>query len=143
MSRLPAAAIGTVALTMLGASCPALAEFKVCNQSLNLYNLAIGMGSATEFHTEGWWTLPANACISPIKGDLTSRYIYIYATNIYGDEALSGDWRMCVASKKFLITRPQGEAWNCWIRGYQEVKFKEIDTANAANWTVFIRESKE
>jgi uncharacterized membrane protein len=127
---------------LAAASLPALAEFKVCNQTLNLYNLALGFGGTGEFHTEGWWTLPANACVTPIKDRLKSRYIYVYATDIYGNEALSGEWNMCVSGKKFVIARPPGDAWNCWVRGYQQAGFKEIDTGNSQNWMVFIREPR-
>jgi uncharacterized membrane protein len=124
---------------------PTQAEFKVCNQTLNLYNIAIGKEINRSFHTEGWWTLPANNCVSPIKEDLDVlklRYVYIFATTIYGDDALTGDWPMCIDTRKFKIPKVPGEPWNCWIRGYQQAKFKEIDTGNAKSWTVFIRENQ-
>src|SRR4051812_16727498 len=61
----------------------AAAELKVCNQTLNLYNVAIGtVGEGGSFTTEGWWTLSANDCVSPIKDKLTSRYVYVFATSI-------------------------------------------------------------
>ena len=138
----------TITIALSAATCffdvdPAQAEFKVCNQTLNLYNLAIGVETAGEFHTEGWWTISANACVTLIKGTLNSRFVYVFATNIYGDDALSGEWDMCIDSRKFYILRIKGEAWNCWLRGYQQVKFKEVDTGKSASWTVFIREGQQ
>jgi len=140
------------AAALAGHSDAARAEFKVCNQTLNLYNIALGIekpgsspgtGKDRPFYTEGWWTLPANACVQLVKEDLTSRYVYLYAVNIYGDDSLSGSRKLCVGSKKFVIEHPPGELWNCWVRGYQEVGFKEIDTGGTArSWTVFIRENQ-
>lgn len=130
----------------------AQAEFKVCNQTLNLYNVAIGIekpnlaighDNKPIFYTEGWWTVPANACVSLVKEDLISRYVYLYATNIYGDDSLSGGRKLCIGSKKFLIAHPPPEAlWKCWERGYQKVGFKEVDTGSASSWTIFIRENQ-
>lgn len=129
----------------------ARSEFKVCNQTLNLYNvaigvekpaLAIGTNKSGMFYTEGWWTIPANACVQLMKEKLTSRYIYLYAVNIYGDDSLSGNKKLCVGSKRFLIPHPSGELPNCWVKRYQEAGFKEIDTGrDADSWTVFIREN--
>lgn len=129
----------------------ARAEFKVCNQTLNLYNVAIavkkpdltiGRDNTGVFYTEGWWTVPANACVQLVKEELTSRYVYLYATNIYGDDSLSGGEKLCIGSKKFVIAHPPGVLWNCWVRGYQQAGFKEIDTGSARSWTVFIRETQ-
>jgi uncharacterized membrane protein len=118
---------------------PSAAEFKVCNQTLSLYNIAIGTGSEGEYQTEGWWTLSANDCVSPIAEDLASRYVYVFATNIYGDDALSGSTSMCIDRRAhFTITGTD----NCWLRGYEEVRFKEVDTRSSTSWTVFIRENQ-
>jgi uncharacterized membrane protein len=139
-------------LAIIGQPRTALAEFRVCNQTLNLYNVAIGIekpgttvaiNNDRAFYTEGWWTLPANACVQLVKDDLISRYVYLYAVNINGDDSLSGSRKLCVGSKKFVIEHPPGELWNCWVRGYQEAGFKEIDTGGTArSWTVFIRENQ-
>ena len=139
MSRKFVYAILAAAAFEFMVAAPAVAEFKVCNQTLNLYNVAIGTEKSGDFQTEGWWTLSANACVSPIKEMLASRYVYVFATNIYGDDALTGEASMCISpDKQFVI---QGRT-NCWVRGFQEARFKEVDTHTADVWTVFIREGQ-
>ena len=120
----------------------AWAAFKVCNQSIALYNVAIGAEIDQKFNTEGWWTLPANSCVTPIKEDLTDlkiKYVYLYATTVTGESAFEGEWDMCVDTKRFKIPKIPGESWNCWVRGFQVAKFREIDTGDAKSWTVFVR----
>jgi uncharacterized membrane protein len=116
---------------------PAHAEFRVCNQTLNLYNVAIGRPVGGDlFETEGWWTLAANSCTSPIKEPLTWSFLYLYGTDIYGEPAIVGTTEMCVADKQFTIPDQK----DCWVRGYRQVRFLEVNTRNADSWTVFIRE---
>ena len=122
----------------------ARAAFKVCNQSVTLYNVAIGAQTGDTFRTEGWWTLPASTCVTSIKEDLDAlklRYVYVYATSATGDSAFEGNWDMCVDTKRFKIEKIQGQPWDCWVRGFVQAKFKEIDTGNTSSWTVFIRGS--
>ena len=127
---------------LLAATSGARAELKVCNQTLTLYNVAVGYFSGTRFYTEGWWTLPANACVRPIKEDLDNRFYYFFAMDLYGNDATEGDKALCAhVSKSFRIPTPIADLDRpaCWVRGYQQVKFKEIDTGgDAASWTVFV-----
>ena len=116
---------------------PASAEFRVCNQTLNLFNVAIGRPVGNNlFETEGWWTLAANSCTSPIKEPLEASYVYLYGTDIYGEPAIVGSTEMCVSDKQFTIPDQK----DCWVRGFRQVRFLEVDTKNATSWTVFIRE---
>jgi uncharacterized membrane protein len=120
------------------------AEFRVCNQTLNLVNIAVGAEFEQVFKTEGWWTVPANSCVSPIKDDLQERkirFVYVYLMGIEGQDLMKGDWDMCVRPEKFVFTKPPKEPWDCWVKGYQIARFTEIDTANSKNWTVFFREA--
>ncbi|WP_158554885.1 DUF1036 domain-containing protein [Methylovirgula sp. 4M-Z18] len=128
--------------TFLGQHGAAYAAFKVCNQSVSLYNVAIGAEINNKFSTEGWWILPANTCITPIHEDLSAlklRYVYIYATTATGESAFEGNWDMCVDTKRFKIEKDQNQPWDCWVRGFEQVKFKEIDTGDSNSWTIFIR----
>ena len=119
---------------------PALAEFKVCNQTLSLYNVAIGTEKEGTFQTEGWWTLSANECVSPITEDLASRDVYVFATNIYCDDAFNGEITMCLdRHKHFEITGTD----NCWLRGHEAARFKEVDTHSSNSWTIFIQETRD
>ena len=125
---------------------PAKAELKICNQSIALYNVAIGAIDNGKFYTEGWWALSANSCVTPIKEDLGAlklKYAYIYAITIAGDSAFEGNLPMCIANKRFKIEKVPHEPWNCWVRGFEEVKFHEVDTGDAGSWTVFIRDTTQ
>src|SRR5680860_709639 len=114
-------------LLLGGVTGPANAEFRVCNQTLNLFNVAIGRPVGNDlFETEGWWTLAANSCTSPIKEPLESSYVYLYGTDIYGEPAIVGSTDMCVAPRQFIITDHK----DCWVRGHQRVPFLEVDTRN-------------
>lgn len=133
-----------VLATLTVAPRPAHAEFRVCNQTLNLVNVAVGAQFGQAFRTEGWWTVPANACVSPIKDDLLGlriRFVYLYPMGIEGQDLMKGDWEMCIRPDKFVFTKQAGESWDCWVKGYQTARFTEIDTGNSKNWTVFFRDS--
>lgn len=127
-------------MLVTGGSAPAHADFKVCNQTLNLLNLAVGYEVGPDLYkTEGWWTLAANSCVALIKRPLESRYVYVYGTDIYGDEAVVGTTPMCINPKQVFVA---DDAENdCWLRGYEGVQFLEVDTRNASNWTMFIRDN--
>jgi uncharacterized membrane protein len=125
---------------------PAHAQFRVCNQTLNLFNIAVGAEFNGEFRTEGWWTVPANNCASPIKEDLHDlkiRFVYVYAMSMAGEDMLKGDWDMCIKPEKFVYKKPPSGDWDCWVKGYQQVRFVEVDTGNAKAWTVFFREGND
>ena len=131
------AGFGLASMLLAGMAATAHAEFRVCNQTLNLFNVAVGYPvEADLFETEGWWTLAANSCTSLIKEPLKSKFFYLYGTDIYGEAAIAGSTEMCVAAKQFTIIDQK----DCWVRGFQQVRFLEVDTGNASSWTVFIRE---
>jgi len=122
---------------LAGAAPSAQAEFRVCNQTLNLFNVAIGYPVEGDlFKTEGWWTLAANSCTSLIKQPLEYSYYYLYGTDIYGEPAIVGTTDMCVAAKQFTIPDQK----DCWVRGFQQARFLEVNVKNADRWTVFIRQ---
>jgi uncharacterized membrane protein len=78
---------------------PARAEFTVCNQTLDV-NPRCRTGDRS-FQTEGWWTVGANQCVDVIREELGNRYIYIYATDVFGHAILSGSIDMCVEKRRF------------------------------------------
>ena len=91
------------------------------------------------FSSEGWWTIGANRCVDVIKDELVSRYIYVYATDVFGqpilDSTVAGE-NMCVGAKRFTINGTN----SCWERGYQSVHFMEVDTQQMVRWTLFLKE---
>ncbi|MEL6523520.1 MAG: DUF1036 domain-containing protein [Pseudomonadota bacterium] len=123
-----------VSLVIFFAACSAKAEFSVCNQSFDVVNVAIGQDVAGEFETEGWWTIGTNQCANVIKGELINRYIYVYATDVFGQPILDGATTMCVGPKRFSIAGID----DCWRRGYVAAPFFEVDTKAVERWTLFL-----
>jgi len=112
----------------------AQAQFAVCNQSFDVMNVAIGGDVEGDFQTEGWWTVGPNQCANVIKDELTSRYIYIFAQDVFGQPVVTGSTQMCISPRKFVI---RGLA-ECWSRGYVAAGFIEVDTVKTQRWTLFL-----
>ena len=124
-------------ILLMGLTFSARAEFSICNQSFDVVNVAIGQDVGGEFETEGWWTIGTNQCASVIKGELFNRYIYVYATDVFGQPILDGLTDMCIGPKRFTITGID----DCWQRGYQAAGFFEVDTKEVERWTLFLSPS--
>jgi uncharacterized membrane protein len=116
------------------AAAPARAEFTVCNQTLDVVNVALGEEVEGEFQTDGWWTVGANRCVNVIRDELTVRYVYIYATDVFGNAILTGETEMCVDRRRFTIRGIK----DCWQRGHIAARFREVDTLQQARWTMFL-----
>ena len=127
-------ALAGAALLMAFGTGAALAEFSVCNQTLDVVNVAIGQQEADAFTTEGWWTIGSNQCAQVIRDELRNRYIFVYANDVFGQPILKGTESMCVAPKRFSIDGIE----SCWQRGYIEAKFLEVDTQAVERWTLFL-----
>ncbi len=112
----------------------ARAEFAVCNQSFDLVNVAVGFLNRGEFRTRGWWRIGPNQCANVIREPLDTRFIYVFARDVFGKELLNGSVPMCIAPDRFVI---DGEA-DCMIRGYLEAPFIEVDTQETDSWTLFL-----
>jgi len=113
---------------------PARAEFAVCNQSFDVINVAIAELVDGQFQTEGWWTIGTNQCANVIKEELANRYIYVYATDVFGQPILDGTVSMCIGAKRFVIEGIE----NCWERGHRAAMFHEVDTKATVRWTLFV-----
>jgi uncharacterized membrane protein len=114
------------------------AEFAVCNQTLDVVNIAVGQevreAGDSFWQTEGWWTVGANQCVNVIRDELVNRYIYIYATDVFGQPLLNGTTPMCVGTRRFVIR----ESKECWVNGRIEAPFFEVDTQKTERWTLFL-----
>ena len=117
---------------------PAMAQLMVCNQSLDVLNVALGFEETGEFQTEGWWSIGANRCSSVVRQSLTGRYYYLYAEDVFGQPVLSGAVPACVDAKRFKISGTSG----CWVRGLREAPFAGVDTQSQSRWTVFLKSSE-
>ena len=122
----------------LAAATPARAQFVVCNQSLDVVNVAIGRdagpGPGTGFETEGWWIVGANRCATVIRDELAARYVYVHADDVFGRPVLYGSTQMCVGAERFRIVGVEA----CFARGYRPAKFLEVDTKAVSRWTLFL-----
>ncbi len=118
---------------------PAAADFRLCNNTGSRVGVAIGYTDAKGWTTEGWWNLAPRKCETVLKGNLISRYYYVYAV----DYDRGGEWMgrayMCTRDKKFTI-RGIG---NCLVRGYDRTGFFEVDTRDQRAWTVQLTETGE
>jgi len=127
------------AFSLLALFCsPARADFRVCNKTHALINIAVGTDAGEVFKTEGWWVATPGSCATPIRGPLKSRYVYLYATDIDGVDLLAGTATMCIDRGKFTAYGVE----NCWRRGLQAVTFAEIDTLDSSDWTTFLTDPR-
>lgn len=133
-SRAKLAALAITALLAFLTPDTARAEFTVCNQTLDVVNLAVGQEIDSAFQTDGWWTVGANQCVNVIREELTNRYIYIYATDVFGQAILSGSTDMCVERRRFTVRGDE----ECWQRGHIAARFYEVDTLEQERWTFFL-----
>ena len=126
----------SVSILLLGGR--AQAEFTVCNQTLDVVNLSIGQDVDETIQTEGWWTIGANRCVDVIREELNSRYVYIYATDVFGQPVLEGDADMCIGTKRFIIRGTD----LCWQRGHKVARYLEVDTQDTVRWTLFVKQKQ-
>ncbi|TPW26721.1 DUF1036 domain-containing protein [Pararhizobium mangrovi] len=117
---------------MAGLSAQAKADFRVCNGTSDLVGVAIGYRAAEGWTTEGWWQVPGSSCATLIKGELSSRYYYLYAEDAGRGGRWGGPIDMCVADKEFKVVGVH----DCFARGYQRMGFKEYDTGRQGSWMV-------
>jgi uncharacterized membrane protein len=120
-------------------SMPARADFRVCNKTHALINIAVGTDAGEAFKTEGWWVATPGSCATPVRGPLKSRFVYLYATDIDGVDLVVGTATMCIDRGKFIAFG----ADNCWRRGLQAVTFAEIDTLDSSDWTTFLTDPRK
>lgn len=111
------------------------AQFAVCNESLDVVNVAVGLEAGNDFETQGWWTVATNQCVDVVKEKLTSRFVYVFATDVFRHPLMEGAIEMCVAERGFSIKGTK----DCWQRGQISAKFIEVDTKAVERWTLFIR----
>ncbi|WP_167514683.1 DUF1036 domain-containing protein [Mesorhizobium intechi] len=132
--RVAFSALFGAALLVIFSPNSAHAEFTVCNQTLDVVNLAVGQKVDNADQTDGWWTIGANQCVNVIREELANRYIYLYATDVFGHAILNGSTEMCVDRRRFSIRGIE----ECWQRGHIAARFVEVDTLEQVRWTYFL-----
>ena len=128
-----------VLLTFVFYAAPVRAAFSFCNQTLDVANVALGAFEEGAFETSGWWVVGPNQCAELISHRLQSRYIYVFAQDVFGRVLLDGATPMCVNTGRFEI---RGET-DCLIRGFINARFHEVDTQQSDSWTFFLRQVVE
>src|SRR5689334_1638412 len=139
-SHVPA---GLAPVLALAAAClwnnPALADFRLCNNTSSRVGIALGYKDADGWTTEGWWNLSARSCETLLRGTLVARFYYIYALDYERGGEWSGQAFMCTKDKEFTIRGID----DCLARGYERTGFFEVDTGEQRSWTVQLTESNE
>lgn len=129
-----------VAIVFLATTaCPALADFRLCNNTGSRVGVAIGYKDTEGWVTEGWWNVSARTCETLLRGSLVARYYYIYAVDYDRGGEWSGHAFMCSREKEFTIRGIK----NCLARGYDRTGFFEVDTRQQRSWTVQLTDSAE
>jgi uncharacterized membrane protein len=126
------------ALALLFAT-PAVADFRLCNNTGSRVGIAIGYKDSDGWTTEGWWNLSARSCETLVKGQLVARYYYVYAVDYDRGGEWSGKAFMCTRDKEFTIRGIE----DCLARGYDRTGFFEVDTSEQRSWTVQLTESTD
>lgn len=124
---------------MAATAAPARAELKICNTTPARVGVAIGYQDQKGWATEGWWNVSARSCETLLKDKVPSRYIYVYAIDYERGGEWAGEKLMCTGEKAFIIR----DVTKCRDRGYQQSGFYEIDTGDAANWTIKLSDPEQ
>jgi uncharacterized membrane protein len=139
-ARVTAGLLPAVVLAMLCLwNSPALADFRLCNNTSSRVGIALGYKDAEGWTTEGWWNVSSRACETLLRGTLVARYYYIYALDYDRGGEWSGQAFMCSRDKEFTIKGTE----NCLARGFDRTGFFEVDTGEQRAWTVQLTESNE
>jgi uncharacterized membrane protein len=131
----PALALAVICLW----SSPAVADFRLCNNTSSRVGIALGYKDAEGWTTEGWWNVSSRSCETLLRGTLVARYYYIYALDYDRGGEWSGQAFMCSRDKEFTIKGTE----NCLARGFDRTGFFEVDTGEQRAWTVQLTESNE
>ena len=126
--------LGSV-VALMGLAGPVEARFQVCNQTFDVVNLAIGQWDYDAWETSGWWTIGSNQCADVIEEGLRSRFVYVYARDVFNKTMVSGTTEMCIDPDEFRIRGHE----DCLVRGYLSVPFFEVDTRRSERWTFYIQ----
>lgn len=124
---------------LLSGAGPAAADFRLCNNTGSRVGVAVGYKDAEGWATEGWWNLSSRSCETVIRGQLASRFYYIYAVDYDRGGEWSGKAFMCTRDKEFTIRGIE----DCLARGFDRTGFFEVDTGEQRSWTVQLTESAE
>lgn len=122
-----------IALCLLGNRAEAM--LSLCNQSFDVLNIAIAEPGPSDHITRGWWRVAPNQCATLIREPLEAKEYFVFAADVFGNEALPGVTPMCVGTREFEIESQN----DCLIRGFLDARFYEVDPQGQESWTVFVQ----
>ena len=130
----PAYAAAIAVFLVASAACggPALADFRLCNNTASRVSIALAYTDGEAWVSEGWWNVKPNGCETLVRGALAAQFYYAYAMDERG-----GEWKgkafMCTRDREFKINGRN----ECFTRVFYVTGFFEIYTGkDAKNWTV-------
>lgn len=132
------AAVLTVTLASAG---PTWAGLRVCNHSSQRVDVAFGYPHGQfGWTSEGWWTLSAGQCRTVMRGNLSNRYYYLYATGSggsvwQGPKGQDGGF-FCIQRDRFVFPNRNNEkngVLDCAAARLQTKQFFKVDTGGAPN----------
>ena len=125
------------AAALIGLAAPgaAQASLSLCNQSFDVLNIALAEADGAEFVTRGWWRVAPNQCATLLRDPLEAKEYFVFAADVFGNEALPGVTPMCVGTREFKIESQR----DCLIRGFLDARFYEVDPQGQPSWTVFVQ----
>lgn len=138
-SRIALPVLALPVLLLVASLSPALADFRLCNNTGSRVGVAIGYKDAQGWTTEGWWNISPRTCDTLLRGALVARYYYIYAVDYDRGGEWSGHAFMCSREKEFTIRGTE----NCLARGFDRTGFFEVDTNEQRSWTVQLTDNAE
>jgi uncharacterized membrane protein len=136
MLRVPPLTCAWLAVAALLVASPAMADFRLCNNTASRVGVAVGYRDKEGWLTEGWWNVLPRSCETILKGALAARYYYVYAIDYDQGGEWSGKSFMCTREKEFTVRGFE----NCLARGYDRTGFFEIDSGDQKSWTVQLSE---
>ena len=139
IERLRIAFFGLLVVFSFTATSPAWAYLKLCNATSSKVGVAIGYKDKNVWVSEGWWNVDPHDCETLLKGNLVAQYYYIHAVDYDRGGEWAGKSFLCLQNKKFTIRGGQ----DCARRGYQRAGFFEVNTGEANNWTIRLRDPVE
>jgi uncharacterized membrane protein len=136
--RLGLALIGALLCSPFISIEPAYADLRVCNETGDQVSIALGYRAERGWQSEGWWIANPQQCAIVYRGDLNSRFYYLYVADDIGGGAWDGSVYMCTRDESFTIFGVE----DCLARGYERTGFFEIDTQNRSDWTLQLTEAR-
>lgn len=101
---------------------PAHAQLKVCNETGETRDVAIGYKTSEGWVSEGWWGIVRDDCTTVIKEELTSRFYY-YRAKHKGSDFDGENYNFCTQAKPFTIIGDK----DCKTRGYKSEEFRQLE----------------